>query len=184
MVTPTTRVRSAPAILFLLGVFVFLTGAARLPAWAGTGAVQSGGVVLLTFDTEVDPDAMALREMRLDVPATYFFTGAYAEAHPGLLRELAAQGNTIGSHSYKHDHMTQLDADGVRMDLRLAKMVIEKETGQPVKWFRAPYIEYDDTIMRTATELGLQYDSSDIDYWPKNNFMPELDHLFQGSSGF
>jgi peptidoglycan/xylan/chitin deacetylase (PgdA/CDA1 family) len=64
------------------------------------GEARTSGVVLLTFDTEQDPDAEAVASLAIDKPATYFFTGIYARRHEDLVRSLAAQGNSIGSHSF------------------------------------------------------------------------------------
>jgi peptidoglycan-N-acetylglucosamine deacetylase len=67
--------------------------------------------VALTFDDGPDPDVTPqLLELlrRHGVPATFFVTGARAERHPELIREILSQGHTIGNHSYQHDPLLML----------------------------------------------------------------------------
>ena len=139
-----------------------------------TGAEGRGTTVLLTFDTELDPDADALERLDLDMPASFFFTGAYALEHAQLLRRLAEAGNTIGSHSHSHPDLTTLDAVQIDMEARLSKSVLDGITGGNVRWFRAPYLKYDDDVMQIVRNNGFDLDSSDISAWPHNEMLPEL----------
>lgn len=129
--------------------------------------------VLLTFDVELDEDAAALRRLSLPERATYFVTGQFAERHPTVVAELAIN-NTIGSHSYSHAHLTQLDEVGRRKELLLSKLILEKVTGRAPVWFRAPYLEYDEDVMKELWELGFRYDSSDQERWLQNSLLDEV----------
>ena len=42
------------------------------------------------------------------VKATFFLIGRKAAANPGLVKEISAQGHTIGSHSYRHPNLITL----------------------------------------------------------------------------
>lgn len=140
--------------------------AQRLPAGAGD--------VLLTFDTEFEDDAASIIALGIDVPATYFWTGVYARKHPDILRHLAEQGHTIGSHSFHHDNLTTLGERQVQLDLDLAKTVLEDIAGVPIMAFRAPYLEYTDSIMAEVERLGFLVDSSDQAPWMHNRRLPEI----------
>lgn len=131
-------------------------------------------IVLFTIDTEYPGDAEALAILELDVPATYFWTGSYAQHHPDLLRQLAAEGNTIGSHSFHHDDLTTLSARQTQLDLELSKIVLEQIVGVPVRWFRAPYLEYSDAVMQQVADLGFMFDSSDSASRPRNRALREI----------
>ena len=61
--------------------------------------------VALSFDDGPDPETTpavldALREYR--ARATFFVIGQSLEAHPELGRRMAAEGHTIGNHSWRH----------------------------------------------------------------------------------
>ncbi|MBN1947215.1 MAG: polysaccharide deacetylase family protein [Bradymonadales bacterium] len=118
--------------------------------------------VLISFDVEMDQDAQAIPLLPIREQATFFVLGSFVERHPELVAELA-RSNTIGSHSYCHQHLVGLDDNTLRMDLLLSRMLIQEATGQPVQWFRAPYMEYDQRVSATLLDLGFRYGSSDYE---------------------
>ncbi len=76
-------------------------GGMQYPRSAGLGPKQ----VALTFDDGPNPDTTPLILDILDrhcVKATFFMVGIYAERHPDIVREVAARGHTIGTHSWSH----------------------------------------------------------------------------------
>ncbi|PVA05335.1 polysaccharide deacetylase family protein [Thalassorhabdomicrobium marinisediminis] len=135
---------------------------------------QPRPTVLLTFDVEEPGDAALLEALNIDVPATYFFTGDYGGQFPDLVRGLAKAGNSIGSHSHFHDDLTTLTPRHLALDLILSRMTLEAITCQPVTWFRAPYLAYNDRVMRGVANAGYLADSSDKLPWPVNAILPEL----------
>ena len=46
----------------------------------------------------------------------------------------------------------------------MAKMILEKVTGEPLRWFRAPYLATNAEIAAKLKELGFVYDSSDHEH--------------------
>ncbi len=153
----------------LLLLWVLSTGPAEAQERSATA-----GDVLLTFDTEFEDDAASVISLGLDVPATYFWTGSYAQLHPDLLRQLAEQGHTIGSHSFHHDDLTAISLRQVQLDLELARIVLEQIAGVPVRAFRAPYLQYNDAVMVEAARAGHVVDSSDKSPWPTNLLLLEI----------
>jgi len=45
------------------------------------------------------------------VRATFFLIGKPASAHPDLVRRIAAEGHTVGHHSWSHPNLGQLKPD-------------------------------------------------------------------------
>lgn len=132
------------------------------PPQAGSGASP----VLLTFEVADDADATAWRELALDRPATFFITGAFAERHPALVRELAARG-TIGSLAYAEPDLTTLGPEALHREILLGKLVAEQIAGRPVAWFRSPALASSPAVVREAKQVGFRYDSSDLERWPR-----------------
>lgn len=67
--------------------------------------------VAITFDDGPDPvSTPALLELlsRHKIFATFFVTGKEASEHPELIKEILAQGHTLGNHSYNHDNLIML----------------------------------------------------------------------------
>jgi len=144
---------------------------AAVPMAAAGGG--SAGPVIVTFNLETDDDALAVRSFPSDLPATYFVTGAFAERHEALVRRLAAN-NTLGSLSYSHPDLTTLDPGALHRELQLGRLVLEKIAGSPIEWFRAPFLSYDDAVVRAAVKVGFRYDSSDQERWSRQLSMLEL----------
>jgi len=100
---------------------------------------------------------------RRGVKATFFTLGALAEALPHVIRRLAEAGHEVGSHSYQHLRLYNLDPPAARQAIKRSKRALEDTTGQPVYGFRAP----DFSIIRQNLDLldavqaaGYTYDSS------------------------
>jgi len=100
----------------------------------------SGNRVALTFDDGPDPafTPRVLDELdRLGVPATFFLVGERAAAHPALVRRIAADGHSIGSHSHSH---LEPGAAGwrVAVDFVRGRREVERAAGRKVPLFRPP----------------------------------------------
>jgi peptidoglycan/xylan/chitin deacetylase (PgdA/CDA1 family) len=87
------------------------------------------GKLALTFDDGPNP----LETPRLldlldahDAKATFFLIGRWAEAEPGLVREIAARGHAIGNHTYTHPTMPLHGADMLREDLSRCRDAVER----------------------------------------------------------
>ena len=59
------------------------------------------------------------------------------------LQELVDQGCIIGSHSYDHDNLRELDDDGLRYQIVDSRAVLEERLGTTVDSFCYPYGSYD-----------------------------------------
>ena len=95
--------------------------------------------------------------------ATFFALGWVAERHPALLRQIADAGHEVGSHSYAHRMVSELDRQSFAADLRRARGALEDVTGQPVQSFRAPMFSIRDDMgwaFETLAAEGIRYDSS------------------------
>ncbi len=124
--------------------------------------------VALTFDAE-HPDRpsapfasegliAALR--RLELPATFFIQGRWAEAYPESARAIRDGGHLIGSHSHYHARMPLLHDDGLRSDIATAETAILDATGvDPKPWFRCPFGagSGDARVQAIVTEAGYRH---------------------------
>ena len=121
--------------------------------------------VLLSFDVEKPGDDKKLEALDIKVPATYFFLGAFAEKNVELIKQLSDKGNTIGSHAYSHENLKDMGQGAVRLELKTTKEILENITQKPVVWFRAPFLEYNESVMDSLVNLGYKYDSSEHERW-------------------
>jgi polysaccharide deacetylase family protein (PEP-CTERM system associated) len=95
--------------------------------------------------------------------ATFYIVGEIAASHPRLVKDIAAAGHEIGSHSWDHRMVSRFDAAGFREDLRKSKDVLEQASGQRVIGFRAPTFSVSRRTpwaIDALVDCGFEYDSS------------------------
>ena len=147
----------------------------QLLAWAETAVppiVEHGprGTknIAITFDAcptgrpdEYDDQVIDLL-LREKVPATLFMSGRWVEKNPEKAKFLAGQPQfEIADHSYYHPHMMEKPDDRDLRELKRTQRIIKKVTGKTPRYFRPPFGEVDDRIVKLAASVGLvtiQYD--------------------------
>jgi len=118
----------------------------------------SNKVVALTFD-DGDYSGNLSRIVQIlsenDALGTFFLTGLGVEAHPELIRNILAQGHTIGNHSYSHPLFTNLSTLQMKDQLDRLEVSMQRITGQSTKpFFRPPYGDYNPTVLKTVGDVG------------------------------
>jgi peptidoglycan/xylan/chitin deacetylase (PgdA/CDA1 family) len=112
--------------------------------------------------------------IREKVPATLFMSGRWVEKNPDKARFLAAQPQfEIAAHSYYHPHMTEKSDDAVMREFKRTQAIIKKTTGKTPHYFRPPYCEVNERVVKLASLAGLttiQYDVASGD--PDPNLTP------------
>ncbi|HWG45958.1 MAG TPA: XrtA system polysaccharide deacetylase [Gemmataceae bacterium] len=73
-----------------------------------------------------------------EVHGTFFVLGWVAERQPGLVRAIHAAGHEVGCHGYSHRLIYEQTPQQFRVDLRLARLVLEDILGEKVMAYRAP----------------------------------------------
>lgn len=122
--------------------------------------------VAISFDAAWGADKtekiMALCE-EYGVTATFFLTGFWVEEYPEVVKRIHDKGFEIGTHSNTHPDMTKLSKSQMKLELETCCKLIEDITTTKVELFRAPFGAYNDTLIETATELGLKTIQWDVD---------------------
>ncbi len=128
----------------ILGLgFTYTVGAQVLTRFGG--AVRRGPPVphvALTFDDGPHPVyTPRILEVLAEhgVQAAFFLVGRHAERHPELVRRIAAEGHTLGSHTYGHRHLWRLSPWGTREEILRGHRAVEAASGRPVRFFRPPW---------------------------------------------
>ena len=69
----------------------------------------------------------------------------------------------FGNHSYNHAHVNKLSYEQNIDDMNKCNELIEKITGEEVKYYRGPYGEYNNTVIQAAKVLNMQTIQWDVD---------------------
>lgn len=122
--------------------------------------------VALTFDAAWGSDKTSkiieiLKENGLE--ATFFLVGFWVEANADKVKEIDSAGFDIGTHSNTHPKMSTLSTSQMTEELTTSCNLITNITGKSVRFFRAPFGDYNDTVLNTASGLGLQTIQWDVD---------------------
>ena len=70
--------------------------------------------------------------------ATFFTLGWIAERYPVLVRRIVQEGHELASHGYEHRRASDQSYGAFLADIRLAKAVLEDQSGREVRGYRAP----------------------------------------------
>lgn len=109
-------------------------------------------IVALTFDDGPNPRTTPeiLKILRdKQVKATFFVLGENVEAYPALVRQAAADGHEIASHSYTHRYLTKITPEECEAEIEKASQVIAQQVAAPTL-FRPPGGLYNDNVIEAA----------------------------------
>ncbi len=164
---------------------VVITALSLTAYYSGAYAVYFGGtprllpiysvgrddkVISISFDCAwgTDHTDAILNALRVgDVKATFFMVEFWTEKYPEYVKKIDEAGHEIGTHSATHSYMSKLNAEEIRLELKTSSEAIEKITGKEVELFRPPYGDYDDELIKTASEEGfysIQWDTDSLDW--------------------
>lgn len=97
------------------------------------------------------------------VSATMFVLGKFAEAFPGVVRDMRAEGHEIACHGYGHVEIFKQSREEFTEDVRRSKGILEQILGERIKGYRAPdFSIIGQTLwaLEVLADQGFQYDSS------------------------
>jgi peptidoglycan-N-acetylglucosamine deacetylase len=128
------------AVSGLTGYF----GASTVGAtWFGGGVVhgpRASDEVAITFDDGPDVSATPTIMKILDaahVKGSFFVVGKTLDSSPQVVRDLVADGQLVGNHSYHHDEWRWLDPR--YPELERTQKAFAREIGTCPVWFRPPH---------------------------------------------
>jgi peptidoglycan/xylan/chitin deacetylase (PgdA/CDA1 family) len=107
---------------------------------------RAGNQIALTFDAcprnhnpAFAADVVDLLES-MQVPATFFVSGKWADDNPGALARLTGQPYfEIAMHGYRHPHMADATPAQIRDEMEQGRAALLRHGVTPAPFFRAPY---------------------------------------------
>jgi polysaccharide deacetylase family sporulation protein PdaB len=102
-----------------------------------------------------------------DIRCTFFAVQFWVERYPEYAQKIVDYGHELGTHSRTHSYMSKLSESQIKDELATSSAAIEKLTGKKVTLFRPPYGDFNNTLIDTATSMGLysiQWDVDSLDW--------------------
>jgi peptidoglycan/xylan/chitin deacetylase (PgdA/CDA1 family) len=135
---------------------------------------QADKYIALSFDD----GPMALTGQLLEtlkennVKATFFLIGRNIRLRPDGVRAIIADGHEIGNHSDDHSYLgvnSKLDENGIRQNIAAVQEAIFGITDAYPAYFRAPYLDYSQTLEKVVKEMGMAFIGVSVDSNDWNN---------------
>lgn len=98
---------------------------------------------------------------------TFFMVGDWIDKFPEAVKKIYDAGHEVASHSNTHPHVNNLSYEENIEEIEKSNDKIEKITGQRTKIYRAPYGEYNNTVIKAAQDKGyytIQWSLDTLDY--------------------
>lgn len=114
---------------------------------------------------DIDSILKTLEENQTKI--TFFMVGDWIEKFPEAVKKIYEAGHEIASHSNTHPHVNNLNYEENIEEIENSNDKIEKITGNRTKIYRAPYGEYNNTVIQAATDKGyytIQWNLDTLDY--------------------
>ena len=149
-----TSVVLALAAVFTVTVFA-ANGGKRLPIYCVETEKKE---IAISFDAAWgcdDTQDLINILAEYDVPATFFIVGQWVERYPEAVKMLADAGHSIQNHSSTHPKMSGLSAEAQAKEINDCNEKIKQITGVAPTLFRAPYGDYNNTLIETVEDLGM-----------------------------
>lgn len=171
-ITTTAKILSLSLIAFALATVIFVTSSGTLyfgysyrliPIYSVETAEKK---VALTFDAAWGSDKTLKIVETLNnagIKGTFFLVGFWIEQNEDKVKKIDEAGFDIGTHSNTHPKMSGLSKVKMTEELETSISKITKITGKTVKFFRAPFGDYNDTVLSVAGSLGLKTIQWDVD---------------------
>ncbi|UZQ86886.1 polysaccharide deacetylase family protein [Thermoclostridium stercorarium] len=133
---------------------------------------NSEGKVSITFDcawgAQDIPEILRILKEK-NVKATFFVVGEWARRNPEETKMIAEQGHELANHSENHFKMSVLSKDKIKKEIMDCSKTIEEISGVKTDLFRAPYGDYNDTVISIARQNGyftIQWSIDSLDWKP------------------
>ncbi len=158
------------AVSGLTGYF----GASTVGAtWFGGGVVhgpRASDEVAITFDDGPDVTATPAIMKILDaahVKGSFFVVGKTLDTSPQVVRDLVADGQLVGNHSYHHDEWRWLDPR--YPELERTQQAFAREIGTCPIWFRPPHGQRTPLMARVVKDHGMRMAMWDVSVSDRGN---------------
>jgi peptidoglycan-N-acetylglucosamine deacetylase len=115
--------------------------------------------IALTFDDGPYPfyTPLLLHELeRSHAVGTFFLVGRSSQEFPELVRQIVADGNEIGNHTFNHYALTKLSTADIAQQIAKDGELLQPFTGHPITLFRPPHGRFDHRVVALAHAMGYE----------------------------
>ena len=114
---------------------------------------------------DIDSILKTLKENNIKI--TFFMVGNWVDKYPEAVKKIADEGHEIGNHSNTHPHVNNLSSDANIKEIEETSRKIQKITNSKTFLYRAPYGEYNNTVIEAVESINMkaiQWNLDTLDY--------------------
>lgn len=104
---------------------------------------------------------------KYEIKTTFFLVGDWVDKYPDSVKEIAERGHDVENHSNTHPYMTQLSESQMNEEITECNKKIEELTGNCPTLFRAPYGDYNNSVVKAVKSNNMycmQWDVDSLDW--------------------
>ena len=128
--------------------------------------------VAITFDDGPNPDYTELLLKGLKergVTATFFLLGREVEKYPGIVRDIYEEGHLIGTHSYEHVNLSNLNDKAAVEQVDRTNAAIYDITGEYPEYIRPPFGCFKCNLDYETKMIEVLWDIDPLDWKTSNS---------------
>src|SRR3989454_1313969 len=133
--------------------------------------------VVLTFDDGPWPHntpAVLAALAAHCIKATFFPIGKHAIWHPEILRQVAQQGHSIGTHTWSHANLAKNSIDEGKTEIEMGVSAVHLALGGPnASFFRFPVLKHPPELVTYLGQRNIAIFSTDMDSFDFKMRKPE-----------
>jgi peptidoglycan/xylan/chitin deacetylase (PgdA/CDA1 family) len=135
------------------------------------------GEIVLTFDDGPWPSntpAVLAALAAQCIKATFFPIGKHATWHPEILKQVVAEGHTVGSHTWSHADLSKKSAAEAKDEIENGISAVAASAGRPLApFFRFPALRQTPELLAYLGERNIGIFSADLDSFDFMTKKPE-----------
>lgn len=119
-----------------------------------------------------------------DVKATFFLCGYWVDKYPDEVKRIYEEGHEIGNHSDTHPHGSKISLEENKQEILNVHNKVKNLLGYEMDLYRAPFGEYNDTVLKAAKEVGyhtIQWDIDSLD-WKEHGVQAEIKQVTENKN--
>lgn len=127
-------------------------------------------IIALTFDAAWGADkTRGILDIldQYDAKGTFFLVGFWIDKFEEEVKLIDSRGMLIGNHSNNHLKMSLLKEENIIKELEYVNRRLKEIIGKDVKFFRAPFGDYNNLLIETVEKEGMytiQWDVDSLDW--------------------
>lgn len=114
-----------------------------------------------------DIDSILATLDKYNVKITFFMVGEWVDKYPEAVKKISDAGHEIANHSDNHKHVNNLSYEENVKEILNCNNKIKAITGKDTTLYRGPYGEYNNTVIKAASDNNhttIQWSIDTLDY--------------------